>query len=136
MLSQHSLTTYTTYSSSTFLKQSLSKNSAKVIPAPSQKLNTVETLGHFVRPFIKSYNADGDLPPPRQAPHTFLPRSSQISFILFTIAWLMFIYLYRGTPLAYSTISINYCIYFISWSSTNLTFALNKSIIFYGIPRL
>ena len=49
------------------------------MPAPSQKLFTVSTLEHFVLPFIRSYIAEGDFPPPSAASQTEMPFSSHIS---------------------------------------------------------
>ena len=72
--------------------------------APSQKLLTVETFGHFVLPLIKSYKDDGDFPPFRQVSHTLMPFSRHISFILLIIASLVFILPHRGISYRYSTI--------------------------------
>lgn len=74
------------------------------MPAPSQKLLTVETFGHFVLPLIKSYKDDGDFPPFRQVSHTLMPFSRHISFILLIIASLVFILPHRGISYRYSTI--------------------------------
>ena len=56
------------------------------MPAPSQKRLTVMTFEHLVLPFTRSYMADGDIPPLRQASQILIPFCLHISFILFTIA--------------------------------------------------
>ena len=65
--------------SSISLKYSLSKNSVSVIPAPSQNRFIVITFEHFVLPFMRSYIADGDIPPFRDASQMFIFFSLQIS---------------------------------------------------------
>ena len=61
------------------------------MPAPSQKRLTVITFEHFVLPFIRSYIAEGDIPPLSEASQMFNPFSWHTSCMRFIIASFNFI---------------------------------------------
>lgn len=88
------------------------------MPAPSQKLLTVSTLEHFVLPFIRSYIAEGDFPPPSAASQMLTSFSRHISSILLIIASLSLII--SRNSFIFSTNIICKLIFLFSWNSTIL----------------